>query len=120
MRLGEATLGPGTISHDVRDMQLILKGQGYDPGPIDGNFGPHTQAAVQAFQKSKGLVPDGIVGALTWAALRGRMQAEVQPLPTSAAPKPEPKPVHLLTPSIPVIAAGMLAIGIILVNSGKR
>ena len=36
---------------------------------IDGKFGPITEALVKAFQSSKGLHPDGIVGPLTWAAL---------------------------------------------------
>jgi len=35
----------------------------------DGIFGPLTQKAVINFQKSKGLVPDGIVGPKTKAAL---------------------------------------------------
>ena len=35
----------------------------------DGRFGPITQAAVITFQGSRGLVQDGIVGPLTWAAL---------------------------------------------------
>ena len=35
----------------------------------DGDFGPKTRAAVITFQKAKGLVPDGIVGVYTWAAL---------------------------------------------------
>jgi hypothetical protein len=34
-----------------------------------GNFGPKTEAAVRAFQRNQGLVPDGIVGPKTWAAL---------------------------------------------------
>ncbi|MGH9873741.1 MAG: peptidoglycan recognition protein family protein [Pyrinomonadaceae bacterium] len=34
-----------------------------------GNFGPKTEAAVRAFQRSQGMVPDGIVGPKTWAAL---------------------------------------------------
>src|SRR2546423_10566764 len=38
---------------------------------IDGKFGPGTQKAVQAFQTSKGLKADGIVGPKTWAALGG-------------------------------------------------
>lgn len=35
----------------------------------DGNFGPKTEAAVREFQRSKGAVPDGIVGPKTWALL---------------------------------------------------
>jgi murein DD-endopeptidase MepM/ murein hydrolase activator NlpD len=34
-----------------------------------GPFGPKTHAAVVAFQKSKGLTADGIVGPLTWGKL---------------------------------------------------
>lgn len=36
---------------------------------VDSNFGARTEAAVRAFQRSRGLVPDGIVGPKTWAAL---------------------------------------------------
>jgi peptidoglycan hydrolase-like protein with peptidoglycan-binding domain len=36
---------------------------------IDGKFGPHTQAAVLAFQLSRGLTPDEGVGVKTGAAL---------------------------------------------------
>jgi len=35
----------------------------------DGKFGPGTQAAVIAFQRSNALTPDGIVGPKTWTAL---------------------------------------------------
>ena len=34
-----------------------------------GTFGPKTEAAVRAFQRERGMVPDGIVGPKTWAAL---------------------------------------------------
>jgi len=37
----------------------------------DGVFGPMTHRAVLAFQGSRGLVQDGIVGPKTWAALYG-------------------------------------------------
>ena len=36
---------------------------------IDGIFGPKTDGAVRQFQKSAGLVVDGIVGPHTWRAL---------------------------------------------------
>jgi peptidoglycan hydrolase-like protein with peptidoglycan-binding domain len=35
----------------------------------DGTFGPKTEAAVRAFQRQHGLVPDGIIGPKTWKAL---------------------------------------------------
>ena len=37
--------------------------------PIDGDYGPTTQAAVESFQTAQGLTVDGIVGPATWAAL---------------------------------------------------
>ena len=36
---------------------------------INGRFDRQTEAAVQEFQGWNGLVPDGIVGELTWQAL---------------------------------------------------
>jgi peptidoglycan hydrolase-like protein with peptidoglycan-binding domain len=47
----------------VRDVQRKLV------VPEDGTFGAITEAKLRAFQISKGLVPDGIVGPRTWAAL---------------------------------------------------
>jgi hypothetical protein len=60
----------GDAGDDVRDLQERLIAHDYSPGEVDGVFGPHTQAAVVAFQVERGLVPDGEVGPLTWAALR--------------------------------------------------
>ncbi|MFC3695529.1 peptidoglycan-binding domain-containing protein [Chenggangzhangella methanolivorans] len=34
----------------------------------DGDFGSKTEAVTMAFQKARGLVPDGIVGSKTWGA----------------------------------------------------
>src|SRR5262249_33098165 len=54
---------------DVKRLQTALQAAGFNPGDIDGDFGPGTLAAVVAFQKSKGLVPDGVAGVRTQAAL---------------------------------------------------
>jgi peptidoglycan L-alanyl-D-glutamate endopeptidase CwlK len=50
---------------DVLALQNALKARGFNPGVPDGDFGPGTEAAVIAFQKSEGLTPDGIVGPQT-------------------------------------------------------
>lgn len=36
---------------------------------VDGDFGAETEAAIRRFQRARGMVPDGIVGPKTWAAL---------------------------------------------------
>ncbi|BAQ44413.1 TIGR02594 family protein [Methylobacterium aquaticum] len=56
---------------DVAAIQRALLARGYDLGPAgaDGDAGPKTIAAVTAFQRSAGLVPDGIAGPLTIKAL---------------------------------------------------
>lgn len=58
----------GSKGVDVRKLQEVLNKQGATL-KIDGKFGPLTRLAVQKFQKSKGLVSDGIVGILTNRAL---------------------------------------------------
>lgn len=66
--LGDRTLYlhyPFFKGKDVLDLQRILKGFGFNPGPLDGVFGPLTEKAVREFQMSVGLNPDGIVGPQT-------------------------------------------------------
>jgi peptidoglycan hydrolase-like protein with peptidoglycan-binding domain len=53
----------------VKQLQQSLQQQGFYSGSVDGDFGPATKAAVIAFQKSKGIDTDGIVGEKTWTAL---------------------------------------------------
>jgi len=56
----------------VRLAQSILKSTGYppyDPGVVDGIFGPQTELAVTNFQTDITIKADGIVGPETWTAL---------------------------------------------------
>lgn len=65
-----ATVKKGSRGEAVRDAQCLLQRKGFNPGTIDGIFGDGTHRATVAFQKSRGLKQDGIVGANTWAALK--------------------------------------------------
>jgi hypothetical protein len=53
----------------VRSVQEALKAKGYDPGPIDGVFGPKTQTALKEFQKAESLPESGHQDAQTLAKL---------------------------------------------------
>ncbi|MBS1137378.1 MAG: peptidoglycan-binding domain 1 protein [Proteobacteria bacterium] len=61
----------GSRGDEVREIQRKLAALGDYRGPIDGDFGGGTQAAVVAFQRRKGVDPDGSVGDRTWEALFG-------------------------------------------------
>jgi N-acetyl-anhydromuramyl-L-alanine amidase AmpD len=52
----------------VAHLQQLLKNNGHKIA-VDGEFGRETVEAVRKFQQKNKLVVDGIVGALTWAAL---------------------------------------------------
>jgi peptidoglycan hydrolase-like protein with peptidoglycan-binding domain len=62
---------PYMRGEDVEQVQQALKSSGFDPGAIDGIYGPYTERAVKAFQAKKGLVVDGIVGPDTTKTLLG-------------------------------------------------
>lgn len=59
-------LANGSSGTEVSAMQQPLKNAGLYSGPIDGIFGPNTEAAVRAYQSSRGVTSDGIVGDETW------------------------------------------------------
>jgi hypothetical protein len=59
----------------VRALQLQLSHVGYRPGPIDGHYGPRTQASVSAFQGAYGLAIDGVAGPRTLGEITARTPA---------------------------------------------
>lgn len=59
-----ATVRRGSAGPLVKQLQKTLSLL-----PDDGIFGAGTEAAVRQWQRSKGLVPDGIVGPKSWALL---------------------------------------------------
>lgn len=64
-----AAIKLGSTGSQVVALQQQLLQRGFDPGEINGSFGPPTEAAVRGFQQSIGLEPDGVVGPNTVAAL---------------------------------------------------
>lgn len=64
------TVQVGSRGQDALNVQCALAAAGFYSGDLDGDFGPHTQAAVIAFQQQQnGLRTDGVVDAATAAAL---------------------------------------------------
>jgi peptidoglycan hydrolase-like protein with peptidoglycan-binding domain len=49
----------------VREAQRALRDLGYDPGPIDGVFGPRTRTALAKYQTSERLPVTGDLDAVT-------------------------------------------------------
>ena len=44
---------------DIREMQALLNQRGFHVGTPDGVTGPMTRSAIRAFQRSRGMPPDG-------------------------------------------------------------
>ena len=83
---------------EVARLQQALLDRGFNPGRIDGDFGGGTEAAVVAFQRSEGLLADGIAGPRTQAAL-GLVQDAALP---SAIPQVTVQVVGEMFPSTPL------------------
>lgn len=59
----------GSTGKYVTELQTLLTNKGYNPGGIDGQFGPNCEKAVKKYQKDKKLTADGVVGPKTWDSL---------------------------------------------------
>jgi peptidoglycan hydrolase-like protein with peptidoglycan-binding domain len=57
-------------------IQKALQMAGYNPGPIDGNMGPQTVAAIKKLQQANGLPADRCLNQPTQAALAKEMKAK--------------------------------------------
>lgn len=65
------------VSSSLKEIQAALKSLGFYKGKVDGISGPMTKSAIKSFQKSRGLVADGIVGYKTQQALFNMEQKTV-------------------------------------------
>lgn len=63
--LGEAQARP-----NIEQVKVALINAGYQPGVINMKMEIATFNAIRAFQKANNLMPDGVVGKKTWAALK--------------------------------------------------
>ena len=59
----------GSSGSRVRELQQALVEAGFDPGPIDGVFGPRTEAALRSYQAAQGYEVTGIADVETLGAL---------------------------------------------------
>lgn len=64
------TLRLGDTNEYVLAWQKSLNLSGFPCGLEDGIFGSNTLIAVKAYQTSKGLDNDGVIGAKTWASIK--------------------------------------------------
>jgi len=59
--LDAPVLKQGDKGEEVLNLQQALKAKGFNPGGLDGIFGPGTEAALLNFQKSEQIVESGVL-----------------------------------------------------------
>ena len=114
----------------VRAVQRLLRRRGYEPGPVDGIFGPRTRSSLQWFQIKHGRPPTGRPDASTLTRLRDfsrRVPAPATrsvPVPGStkqAPPAAVPPPVDdRRGPVIGGVAVTLLAAIVLLLAIARR
>ncbi len=99
---GAAMLRKGSSGPEVLALQQALASAGFNPHGFDGKFGPKTEAALLAFQRSKGIIVDGKAGPQTWGALRG----------TSPTATPTAAPANPAEPTLKIGSKGPQVLGL--------
>ena len=84
----EKTLQKGDNGEEVKKLQEFLKAQGFTRNTPDGDFGPGTKKAVEAFQKANELEVTGIVDEKTIEVIT-KIVAETQKQEEEAAKEAE-------------------------------
>jgi peptidoglycan hydrolase-like protein with peptidoglycan-binding domain len=85
----------GKAKDVVIQIQTVLTEYGYYTGPIDGDYGANTQAAVEKLQTDLGVPADGRFGAETVDAFNkavadGTLKPTTTPSPTTTTPATPP------------------------------
>jgi LysM repeat protein len=71
--LGQRELSAGAVGWDVAVLEFRLRKFGLGRRAVDGRFTARTAAALQRYQRRRGLAVDGIAGPKTYRALAGRL-----------------------------------------------
>jgi peptidoglycan hydrolase-like protein with peptidoglycan-binding domain len=95
-----ATEAPGSLL--VKDVQTALATRGFYSGPIDGQAGPSTAAAIRDFEQAEGLTPTGVASekVLVRALLGPSASASVTTTTTTRVPPPAP--THAIAANVDV------------------
>jgi lysozyme len=74
VRVAGPPIQEGSTGQRVRQLQRGLRALGYEPGTIDGAYGPATRQAIIEFQEDNQIEADGIAGRATLRAVNARLQ----------------------------------------------
>ncbi len=85
-----AILKIGDSGNAVRIIQERLIALGFNPGVADGQFGPATAGALQAFQMSRGVQGTGSVDVATLHALGYEVDTDAAPIATAPPQQQQP------------------------------
>lgn len=101
---GGSSSSQSSSDDDTAEAQRLLTRLGYEPGPVDGEMGEKTRAAIRAFERDHGLP---VTGALSPGVIRNlrsppqRTYAAQQPPPGWQPMQPAPPPQQMWQPGPP-------------------